>query len=48
MEIKLGGDDEARSGKQGGGSRQALFGAMSDQLRFQNLHDERLLEAQVE
>jgi hypothetical protein len=44
METKLGGDEEARSSRQGGGSRRAGF----DRLRFQNLHDEHLLEAQVE
>src|SRR5271168_1143306 len=49
METELGGDDEARSGKQGGSSRRkALIGATFGRLRFQNLHDERLLEAQVE
>jgi hypothetical protein len=48
METELGGDDEARPGKQGGGSRRALIRAVFDRLRFQNLHDERLLEAQVE
>jgi len=48
METELGGDNEARSSKQGGGSRQALIRAGFVRLRFQNLHDERLLEAQVE
>ncbi len=48
METKLSGDNEARSSKQGGGSRRALIRAGFDRLRFQNLHDERLLEAQVE
>jgi hypothetical protein len=47
-QVELDGDNEARSGKQGGGSRQALICAVFDRLRFQNLHDERLLEAQVE
>jgi hypothetical protein len=47
-QVELDGDNEARSGKQGGGSHWALIGAMFDRLRFQNLHDERLLEAQVE
>jgi hypothetical protein len=48
METELDGDNEARSGKQGGGSRKALIGAVFDRLRFQNLHDGHLLEAQVE
>ena len=47
-QVELDGDNEARSGKQGGGSRWALIRAVFDRLRFQNLHDERLLEAQVE
>jgi len=47
-QVELDGDNEARSGKQGGGSRRALICAVFDRLRFQNLHDERLLEAQVE
>ena len=47
-QVELDGDNEARSGKQGGGSRRALIRAVFDRLRFQNLHDERLLEAQVE
>ena len=47
-QVELDGDNEARSSKQGGGSRRALHGAVFDRLRFQNLHDETLLEAQVE
>ena len=47
-QVELDGDNEARSSKQGGSSRRALIGAGFDRLRFQNLHDERLLEAQVE
>ncbi|MGD0130391.1 MAG: hypothetical protein ABSE57_00025 [Bryobacteraceae bacterium] len=47
-QVELDGDNEARSGKQGGGSRRALIRAVFGRLRFQNLHDERLLEAQVE
>jgi hypothetical protein len=47
-QVELDGDNEARSSKQGGGSRRALIGAVFDRLRFQNLHDENLLEAQVE
>jgi hypothetical protein len=47
-QVELDGDNEARSSKQGGGSRRALIGAVFGRLRFQNLHDERLLEAQVE
>jgi hypothetical protein len=35
METKLGGDNEAGSGKQGGESRRALIRAMFDRLRFQ-------------
>jgi hypothetical protein len=47
-QVELDGDNEARSSKQGSSSRQASLGAGFDRLRFQNLHDERLLEAQVE
>src|ERR1700733_8579036 len=47
-QVELDGDNEAGSSKQGGGSRPAFICAMFDRLRFQNLHDERLLEAQVE
>jgi hypothetical protein len=47
-QVELDGDNEARSSKQGGGSHWVPLGAMFDRLRFQNLHDERLLEAQVE
>jgi len=47
-QVELDGDNEARSSKQGSSGRQASNGAGFDRLRFQNLHDERLLEAQVE
>jgi hypothetical protein len=44
-QVELDGDNEARSSKQGSSSRN---GGGFDRLRFQNLHDEHLLEAQVE
>jgi hypothetical protein len=47
-QVELDGDNEARSSKQGSSGRQASIGAGFDRLRFHNLHDERLLEAQVE
>jgi flagellar biosynthesis/type III secretory pathway chaperone len=48
-QVELDGDNEARSSKQGSSSdRQQSIGVRFDRLRFQNLHDERLLEAQVE
>src|SRR5580693_4331698 len=47
-QVELDGDNEARSSKQGSSGRQAFQSAGFDRLRFQNLHDERLLEAQVE
>jgi hypothetical protein len=48
-QVELDGDNEARSSKQGSSGRHAsIDGAGFDRLRFHNLHDERLLEAQVE
>jgi hypothetical protein len=47
-QVELDGDNEARSSKQGSSGRRAFTRAAFDRLRFQNLHDERLLEAQVE
>jgi hypothetical protein len=47
-QVELDGDHEARSNKQGSIRREAPNRAAFDRLRFQNLHDERLLEAQVE
>src|ERR1700761_1092884 len=47
-QVELDGDNEARSSKQGSGSCRALIRAGFDRLRFQNLHDENSLEAQVE
>ena len=47
-QVELDGDNEARSSKQGSSGRQASIGAGFDRVKFQNLHDERLLEAQVE
>jgi hypothetical protein len=47
-QVELDGDNEARSSKQGSSGSQEILGAGFDRLRFQNLHDERLLEAQVE
>jgi hypothetical protein len=47
-QVELDGDNEARSSKRGSSGRQALQSAGFDRLKFQNLHDERSLEAQVE